>query len=123
MMQFCFVTGHEYSHPVRLHTAHAPPHADALGDSLSHGQELDADGYGIYHDLTYFFKGGGRAIAAACLCLADGKALDNSILSCFLLSLMMQYYARWTGKVKVEADLRAEHPPIPVRIDYALRSC
>jgi hypothetical protein len=28
MMQFCLVTGHEYSHPVRQHTADAPPHAE-----------------------------------------------------------------------------------------------
>jgi hypothetical protein len=121
MMQFCFVTGHEYSHPVRQHTADAPPHAGALGESLSHGQELDADGYGIYHDLTYFFNGGGRAIASACVRLPVGVALHNSILSCFLLSLLMQYCARWAGKIQVEADLSAEHPPIPVRIDYALR--
>ena len=33
----------------------------------------------------------------------------------------MQYDSRWAGKIQVEADLRAEHPPIPVRIDYALR--
>jgi hypothetical protein len=50
----------------------------------------------------------------------NGKALDNSIQSCFLLSLITQYCARWAGKIQVEADLGAEHPPIPLRIEYAL---
>ena len=120
LMQFCFVTSHEYSHLVRQHLADQPPHAAALGDALSQAQELDADGYGIYHDLAYFFDGAGKALAAQWLKLAGGKALENSTLSCFLLALMIQFCARWAGKMEIESDFGAEHPPLPVRIEFAI---
>jgi hypothetical protein len=57
LMQFSFVLSHEYSHLVRQHLEDHPPHADALGEALSQAQELDADGYGIYHGLLLFFQG------------------------------------------------------------------
>lgn len=118
LMQFCFVTSHEYCHLVRQHFDDHPPHAAVLGASLSQAQELDADGYGIYHDLTYFFHGGGRQLAAQWLKISGDNALENSILSCFLLAAMIQFCARWAGKVQAESDLSAEHPPLPVRIEY-----
>jgi hypothetical protein len=77
LMQFCFVTSHEYSHLVRLHLADQPPHADELGEALCQAQELDADGYGIYHDLAYFFDGAGRPLAARLLNISSVKALEN----------------------------------------------
>ena len=120
LMQFCFVTSHEYSHLVRQHLAEEPPHAVALGEALCQAQELDADGYGIYHDLAYFFDGGGRALAGQWLKLANGKALQNSILSCFLLAVMVQFCARWAGKMQIESEFGAEHPPLPVRIEFAI---
>ena len=118
MMQFCFVSAHEYSHLVRQHLEDHPPHAEAVGQALSQAQELDADGYGIYHDLPYFFSGGGRLLASRFLKLSSAKPLENSILSCFLLAGMIQFCARWAGKIQIESDLGAEHPPIPVRINY-----
>ena len=33
---------------------------------------------------------------------------------------MTQFCARWAGKIQVEADLGAEHPPIPLRIEYMI---
>ena len=33
---------------------------------------------------------------------------------------MVQFCARWAGKIQIESDLRAEHPPLPVRIEYAI---
>ena len=120
LMQFCFVTSHEYSHLVRQHLADNPPHAEALGEALSQAQELDADGYGIYHDLAYFFQGGGRMLASQLLKISYDKALENSILSCFLLACMTQFCARWAGKIQVGSDFSAEHPPLPVRIQYTI---
>ena len=120
LMQFSFVTSHEYSHLVRRHLEDHQPHAAAIGESLCQTQELDADGYGIYHELAYFFQGGGRQLASQWLRISAGKALENSILSCFLLSIMIQFCARWAGKMQVESDLGGEHPPLPVRIEYAI---
>ena len=57
LMQFSFVTSHEYSRLVRRHLEDHQPHAAALGESLRQMQEFDADGYGIYHELAYFFDG------------------------------------------------------------------
>ena len=118
MVQFCFVSAHEYSHLVRQHLEDRPPHADALGAVLSQSQEIDADGYGIYHDLPYFFSGAGRMLASRFLNMSSPKPLENSILSCFLLAGMIQFCARWAGKIQIESDLAAEHPPVPVRIHY-----
>jgi hypothetical protein len=120
LMQFSFVLSHEYSHLVRQHLEDNPPHADAVGEALSQAQELDADGYGIYHELAYFFLGAGRLLASQLLKLTAAKALENSILSCFLLGGMTQFCARWAGKIQVESDLGAEHPPIPLRIQYTI---
>ena len=120
MMQFCFVTSHEYSHLVRQHLEDHPPHAEAVGQTLSQAQELDADGYGIYHDLAYFFRGAGRPLASRLLSISSAKALENSVLSCFLLAGMIQFCARWAGKIQVESDLSAEHPPHPLRIEYTI---
>jgi hypothetical protein len=118
MMQFCFVSAHEYSHLVRQHLEDLAPHADVLGEVLSQAQEIDADGYGIYHDLPYFFSGAGRILASRVLNISSAKPLENSILSCFLLAGMIQFCARWAGKILIESDLAAEHPPVPLRIDY-----
>jgi hypothetical protein len=85
------VTAHEYSHLVCRHLDDDPPHAAVLGRALSQSQELDADGYGIYHDLTYFFSGGGKQLALQWLKISSGMALENSILSCFLLAVMIQF--------------------------------
>jgi len=120
LMQFSFVTSHEYSHLVRRHLEDNQLHAAAIGEALWQTQELDADGYGIYHQLAYFFHGGGRQLASQWLRISNKKALEYSILSCFLLSIMVQFCARWAGKMQVESDVGAEHPPLPVRIEYAI---
>jgi hypothetical protein len=120
MMQFSFVGSHEYSHLVRQHLADDPPHAAELGQSLTQSQELDADGYALYHELTYFFHGAGRQLSAQLLKISSGRVLENSILSCFLLSTMIQFCTRWAGRIQIESDLSAEHPPVPMRIQRAL---
>ena len=61
MMQFSFVGSHEYSHLVRQHLAHNPPHAAELGESLIQAQELDADGYAIFHETHILFPRLGAA--------------------------------------------------------------
>jgi hypothetical protein len=120
LMQFCFVMSHEYSHLVRRHLDEQPVHAAVLGEALCQAQELDADGYGIYHNLAYFLNGCGRRLASQLLKISSAKALENSILSCFLLAGMIQFCARWAGKIHVESDLSAEHPPLPLRIEYTI---
>lgn len=120
MMQFSFVGSHEYSHLVRQHLADDPPHAAELGQTLSQAQELDADGYALYHELTYFFHGAGMPLIAQLLRISGGRVLENSIVSCFLLSTMLQFCARWAGRIQIESDLSAEHPPVPIRIQRAL---
>ena len=117
-MQFCLVTAHEYSHVARGHWDDDQP--PGIGEPLSQAQELDADGYGIYHDLTYFFHGRGRLFVSEWLRVSSNKALENSILDCFLLSMMLQFCARWAGRVRVVWDLGAEHPPHPIRIEYSI---
>jgi hypothetical protein len=52
--------------------------------------------------------------------ISSAKALENSVLSCFLLAVMVQFCARWAGKMQVESDLTAEHPPMPLRIEYTI---
>ena len=116
-MQFCIVTTHEYSHLVR-HLRSFPP--GDIGGSLSQAQELDADGFGIYHALTYFFEGRGRLFTSQWLKISSNKALENSILDCFLLSMMLQFCARWAGKTQVVWNDSVEHPPQPVRIEYSI---
>jgi hypothetical protein len=120
LMQFTFVMSHEYSHLVRQHLADHQPHAAQLGESLVQAQEFDADGYAIYHELTYFFHGDGRQIASKLLRLSRDTALESSILSCFLLSTMVQFCARWAGKIQIATDRAAEHPPVAMRIHYAM---
>jgi hypothetical protein len=117
-MQFCLVTAHEYSHLVRGHWDDTQ--ALENGGPLSQAQELDADGYGIYHCLSYFFHGGGRLITSQWLKISNAKALENSILDCYLLSMMLQFCARWAGKTQVGWDASVEHPPQPVRIEYSI---
>lgn len=119
-LQFCFVTSHEYSHLVRRHLEDNQPHAAEIGEALTQTQELDADGYAIYHDLTYLFNGAGRLIAATWLKISNPRVLNTSILDCFLYSLLIQFCARWTGRIQRHSELSAEHPPPPVRIEYAL---
>lgn len=118
-LQFSFITSHEYSHLVR-HSEDAQSPTAEVSEALIQAQEVDADGYGIYHILTHIFNGGGRAIAATWLNVSNPKALDNSLLDCFLYSLMIQLCARWAGRIQVDSDLTAEHPPPPLRIEYAL---
>src|ERR1035438_6679225 len=120
LIQFSFVNSHEYSHLVRQHLADHPPDALALGESLRQVQEFDADGYAIFHGLTYFFHGGGRQIAADLLRISSQNVLENSLIECFLLSTMLQFCARWAGKIKIESDLSTEHPPPPMRIQQAI---
>jgi hypothetical protein len=119
-LQFCFVASHEYSHLVRNHLQIDQPDAAEVGDVLTQTQELDADGYAIYHALEYLFRGDGRRIASTWLNISSPKALDNSILDCFLLSIMVQFCARWAGRVEADSDISETHPPPPVRIEYAL---
>ena len=33
---------------------------------------------------------------------------------------MVQFCARWAGKIQIESDDRAEHPPLPIRIQYSI---
>ncbi|HLW75672.1 MAG TPA: hypothetical protein VKS01_01785 [Bryobacteraceae bacterium] len=120
LVQLCLVTSHEYSHLVRGHLEDYPPDTADVGGLLSQAQELEADGFGIYHELEYFFRGGGRQSFSTSLRISNERALENSILSCFLLSIMVQFCARWAGKIQVEYDDRAEHPPLPMRIQYSL---
>ena len=120
LMQFSLVTSHEYSHLIRGHLKQDQPQASAVGESLVQAQEFDADGLGIYHQLTYFFKGGGKQFASQWLHISREKALENSILSCFLISIMIQFCARWAGKTQVVVDVLAEHPPQPMRIEHAI---
>jgi len=120
LIQFSLVTSHEYSHIIRGHLKEDQPQAAGVGESLVQAQELDADGLGIYHQLTYFFKGGGRRLASEWLHLSRKNALDNSILSCFLIAVMIQFCSRWAGKAQVEANVSAEHPPQPMRIEHAI---
>jgi hypothetical protein len=120
LMQLFFVTSHEYSHLVRGHLEHHQPLAIEIGESLCATQEFDADGYGIYHNLEYFFNGRGRQLALQLLRSQSERSLENSILSCFLLSIMVQFCARWAGKMQIESDLREEHPPVPMRIEYSI---
>jgi hypothetical protein len=120
LMQFCFVTAHEYSHLVRRHLEDYPPHTIEIGEALCHTQEFDADGYGINHVLEYFFNGEGRQFASQWLGTSNLRPLENSILSCFLLSIMVQFCARWAGRIPVESDVRSEHPPVPMRIEYSM---
>jgi len=121
LMQFSFVNAHEYSHLVRQHLAAQPPHAVVLGESLSQAQEFDADGYAIYHELTYLFHGGGKQLAAGLLRISSDKALEAALTSLFLISTMLQFCARWAGKIQIESDLSAEHPPVPMRIQRAIQ--
>jgi len=120
LMQFCFITSHEYSHIARRHLDDHQPLSGEIGDSLSQTQEHDADGYGIYHDLEYFFKGGGRQLAVELLGTPSESSLENSILSCFLLSIMVQFCARWARKRQIESDIGEQHPPPPMRIEYSI---
>ncbi len=120
LMQFSLVISHEYSHLVRGHLEDNEPYAAEIGESLYQTQEIDADGYAIYHELAYFFKGAGRQFASQWLKISNERALENSILSCFLLSVMVQFCARWAGKIQVESDVRAEHPPPPMRIEHSI---
>ena len=119
-LQFCLVTSHEYSHLVRRHLADQQPYATELGEALVQSQEFDADGYAIYHELTYLFHGDGRAFTSNWLKIKNPKALENTILDCFLIAIMIQYCARWAGKMQVDSDFASEHPPTPMRIDNAL---
>jgi hypothetical protein len=105
---------------VRQHLQSSPPHAHSLGSSLRQAQELDADGYGIFHHLKYFLNGDGRMLTSQMLKISSSKHLENSVLSAFLLAGMVQFCARWAGKVQVEADFGAEHPPHPLRIKHML---
>jgi hypothetical protein len=119
-LQFCLVTSHEYSHLVRQHLEDSEPDAVEIGEALPQVQELDADGYGIYLDLTYLFRGSGKQLALQMLRVYDANALDKAILDCYLLSIMIQFCARWSGKTRIDSDLSADHPPPPVRVEYAL---
>jgi len=116
-MQFCIVVTHEYSHLVRHWQ---DDQAIDVRHLLSQAQELDADGYGVYHTLTYFFDGEGRSFASQWLKISSDKALENSILDCYLLSVMLQFCAQWAGKTWIVSDRSAEHPPQPVRIEFSI---
>jgi len=105
---------------VRRHLEDHQPHAAEIGESLRQTQEFDADGYGIYHEIVYFFNGAGRQFVSQWLKISIPKALENSILACFLLAMMVQFCARWAGKFQVDSDHREEHPPPPMRIEYAI---
>jgi hypothetical protein len=120
VMQFCLVLSHEYSHLARQHLDSDPPHGEALGHSLPQVQELDADGFGIYHHLAYFFHGDGRTLISQMLKISSAKHLQNSTLSAFLLAGMTQFCARWAGKVQVDADFGAKYPLHAVRIQHMI---
>lgn len=119
-LQFCLVTTHEYSHFVRRHYDFQRPHAAEIGEVLTQAQECDADGFGIYHDLTYLLHGAGRPMVSRLLKISNAKVLETSIVDCFLLAIMIQFCARWAGKVRVDANLSQEHPPPPMRMKFAI---
>ncbi|MGD1096635.1 MAG: hypothetical protein ABSB35_32155 [Bryobacteraceae bacterium] len=76
-MQFCLVAAHEYSHLVRGHWDDNQPLE--IGESLSQAQELDADGYGIYHDLAYFFLQLGRHFSFCCADFLPPRCLSDKV--------------------------------------------
>jgi hypothetical protein len=44
----------------------------------------------------------------------------GAAFSVFLLSIMIQFCARWAGRIQVDSDLAADYPPLLLRIEYAL---
>jgi hypothetical protein len=130
-LQMTFLVSHEYTHHVHRHVgAEASDKAwsefaqDAnRGGMDRQAQELDADAYAIYLVLGNFIRGGGRRGALAQL---GGQELgrleaDALLLNSFFLSLMSLFCARWPRNMKIASVRDLTHPPVPVRIEHAIR--
>jgi hypothetical protein len=130
-LQISFLVSHEYTHHVHQHVAAEAGEEgwnEFAQDATSGGmdrqaQELDADAYAIYHVLGNFLRGGGRRSALLQLGRQGltSQEADALLLSCFFLSLMSLFCARWPSNMRIASAREFTHPPAPLRIEYAIR--
>lgn len=83
-------------------------------------EEIEADSYGLYLDLPFFFSADGSNIASSMLGMR-GKALENSVFECFLVSIMLVFCSRWSRHTNPENLSEIDYPPPVLRLDYAAR--
>jgi hypothetical protein len=129
--QLTFLVSHEYTHHVHQHcgcpeTARIWTEFDeekAIGNLDSQAQELDADSYALYLVLANFVRGSGREGALAQLARRDlpSKEGDELLLTCFFVALTGLFCALWPENIEVDSIYNLQHPPAPVRIEYAIR--
>ena len=130
-VQIGFLVSHEYTHHIHLHvdrggiigtwTEFLPN--EAGGGMDFQAQELDADGYAVYLGLTNLVRGGARQGTLDQLGRHDLQALDADgfLLMCFFLSVTAFFSALWPENLEITSIEQFRHPPVPVRIEYAIR--
>jgi hypothetical protein len=116
LMQACIVSSHEFSHIAREHKAEGRDENKVL----FRAEEIEADNYGLYLDLPFFFSADGSNIASLMFGM-KGKALENSIFECFLASIMLVFCSRWSRNSDPENLAEIDYPPPVLRLDYAAR--
>jgi hypothetical protein len=128
--QLSFLVSHEYTHHVHRHCGGlAGGEWDEFNEGKARGglddqaQELDADGYALYLTLANYVRGAARrnALAQVGMEKVTGVEGDEFLLTGFFVALTALFCSLWTENVALSSIRQAQHPPAPVRIDYAIR--
>jgi|SRR5882672_67012 len=131
--QVGFLVSHEYTHHVHQHCKQDEDciaevwtefsQNETNGSLDSQAQELDADGYAIYLVLANYLGGGGRQSGLLQLGRQDlpRSDADEFFLMCFFLAVAAFFCTIWPEDIKIMSIGQLSHPPVPVRIEYAIR--
>jgi hypothetical protein len=129
--QLGFIVVHEYTHHVHGHFPKRGPDADFLNEILDapgsgslevQAQEIDADGYAVYHVLADLIDGNRRQQALGLLKLEEWEVSeqDNVLFSSVVVALGAFLFARAPSIVNNARIYSLTHAPQAVRMNFIL---
>jgi len=136
--QLSFVVSHEYTHHVHGHVI--PRGSDSIfpneildchasGSLRQQAQEVDADGYAVYHVLAHLIDGERRPTAARLLGheAASDAVQDEALFSSFVAAVGAFLLVCAPATVDSDRVYKLQHPPQAARMNfvmqYAIRWC
>ncbi len=131
--QLAFVVSHEFTHHVHGHTLNRGPEPVFLNEILDtpdggnlelQAQEIDADGYAVYHLLADLIDGGRRAQTVGLLGLEEQspRVQDEVLLSSVVVAVGAFLFARTPSTVESAKIYKLTHPPQAARMNFIMHS-
>jgi len=127
-----FAVTHEFTHHVHGHVLKHQSQSTFFSEFAANNQassmerqaeEADADGYAAYHVLANFIEGETRKNISAALRLDNSspEAIDQVLLSCFVIVAGAFLFSRRPTDLGKEDLFGLSHPPQAARLDYLMR--